>query len=248
VALQRQGWRGVVPLAIVLIGIVAAFATGQRHTAVLAEALAVGAAAFAVTLAVVGSAAFRIDLRRDIAYMALLRTYPLSGVRIVTAEVASSVLPLTAAQLALVAFACAAFPDGGRPVPIALRLMVLGIALFAFPLVNATTAMIGNATALLFPALPGAGARGAGTSVEMMGQMVLARIAGLLGLMSALLIPSAIGLAAFWAVSHAGSLAAAVVAALLASAGALAAQLYLALQWLGRVFERTDAVAVSAVD
>lgn len=251
VSLQRRGLRGVLLVLIIMVGMTIVTATQRGSTSAVAVTFGSMALGLAVVLALFGSTTFRIDLRQDVACMALLRTYPLSGERIVMAEVASSVLPLTAVQLALVGFACAVFPNqllGDRAVGVAARLGVLAGAVLVFLALNSTTAIIANATALLFPATRAVGAGVGSSGIEMAGQMFLVRIAGVLALMVALIVPCAAGLVALRSVALVGQMPLAITAGVLACGAALSGQVYLGLRWLGRVFDRTDAVAVSAVD
>ena len=114
VALQRRGWRSIWPAAVFIVAMGVASSTGHGSwTDSAAVAVAAGAAWLAWALAILGPMTFQNDLRQDVAYLAVLRTYPLSGVRIVVAEVASSVIPLLVAQLGLITFACIVCPRPG---------------------------------------------------------------------------------------------------------------------------------------
>jgi ABC-2 type transport system permease protein len=251
IALQRRGWRSIWPAALFIVGIGFASSSGRgAWTDSAALAFAAGAAWLAWALAVLGPMAFQNDLRQDVAYLAVLRTYPLSGVRIVVAEVASSVLPLLVAQLGLVTLACVVCPArvGGQEVGLGPRFAVFGLSALVLPALDATSATIGNAMALLFPTARALGPAVGGAGAEGAGQIVLARIASVLASLAALLLPAGVATGVYWLAKLVASPSIAGLLAVVAVIVAYGGQLYGMIRWLGRVFERTDAVAVSAVD
>jgi hypothetical protein len=251
IALQRGGWRSVWTTAAFVIAIAAIVMSGQGPLGGSASlAFAGGAAGLAWTLAVVGPVAFQNDLRRDVAYLAVLRTYPLSGVRIVFASVASSVLPLLIAQLLLIALACVICPAGvgEQPIGIGLRVALLGVSAVVLPPLDATSATIGNAMALLFPTARALGAAVGGAGAEGIGQVIVSRIASILGAVLAFVLPAAAAMLVYWVAKLVAAPSTATLLALPTFVAAYSSQLYAMIRWVGRVFDRTDAVAVSAVD
>jgi hypothetical protein len=251
IALQRGGWRTVWMTGAFIVGVAAIVMAGQRSmTGSPALALAAGLASLAWMLAFVGPVAFQNDLRRDVAHLALLRTYPLSGVRIVAASIASTVWPLAMTQLSLVAIACLICPSviGHRAIAASARVSVLVISAIVLPALDATSATIGNAMALLFPTARALGAAVGGAGAEGVGQIILSRIASLIGALLAFVMPTGLAVVASWVARHFVAASPAMLFAIIAFALAYAGQLSLMVRLTGRVFERTDAVTVSAVD
>lgn len=251
IALQRGGWRTVWMTAAFIVAVATIVMAGQRSmTGSPALALAAGLASLAWMLAFLGPVAFQNDLRRDVAYLALLRTYPLSGVRIVAASIASTVLPLAITQLSLVVIACLVCPPEieHRPILASARASVFVISAIVLPALDATSATIGNAMALLFPTARALGTAVGGAGAEGVGQILLTRIASLIGAMLAFVMPTGVAVLASWVARHFVPAAPATLFAIVAFALGYAGQLSLMMRFTGRVFERTDAVTVSAVD
>jgi ABC-2 type transport system permease protein len=251
VALQRRGWRSIWPAAVFIVAMGVASSTGHGSwTDSAAVAVAAGAAWLAWALAILGPMTFQNDLRQDVAYLAVLRTYPLSGVRIVVAEVASSVIPLLVAQLGLITFACIVCPArvSGQEIGLAPRFAVFGLSALVLPGLDATSATIGNAMALLFPTARALGATVGGAGTEGVGQIVVARLASVLASLATLLLPAGAAAGVYWIAQRVAPPSIAALLAVAAVVVAYGGQLYGLIRWLGRVFERTDAVAVSAVD
>jgi len=97
--------------------------------ATIAAAIALIGAGY---LALLGPLAVRNDLRQDLAYLPVLRTFPLPGHRVVLAEVLSPTLALSAVQLALILTAY--LLTLGRviaiDIPLATRTLALAVRLF----------------------------------------------------------------------------------------------------------------------
>jgi ABC-2 type transport system permease protein len=251
IALQRGGWRTVWMTGAFIVAVAAIVMTAQRTVAGSpAVALAAGLASLAWMLAFLGPVAFQNDLRRDVAHLALLRTYPLSGARIVAASIASTVLPLALTQLSMVAIACLVCPSEveHRPIAVSARASVFVVSAIVLPALDATTATIGNAMALLFPSARALGAAVGGAGADGIGQILLARIASLIGAMLAFVMPTGVAVLANWVARHFVAAPPATLFAIVAFALAYTGQLSLMMRLAGRVFERTDAVTVSAVD
>jgi len=210
--------------------------------ATIAAAIALIGAGY---LALLGPLAVRNDLRQDLAYLPVLRTFPLPGHRVVLAEVLSPTLALSAVQLALIL--AAYLLTLGRviaiDIPLATRTLALAGAAIAIPLLNATSFTIQNALALLFPGWSRLGATTTPTGFEMMGQRLLAAFAAMVALLLALVLPTLAGLAVAWLVS--ASLVPTVIVATIAGCLTSVAELAVACRWLGRVYDRTDVTALS---
>ena len=196
--------------------------------------------AWACTLVLFGPQMVRNDLRGDLPKLDLLRAYPLRGRTVVGAEVLSATLVLTAMQYALLALSAVAYALG-EPERFGSRALTIGAAAAGFPLLNALTLTVQNATALLFPDWVRLGPDRPG-GVEAIGQNLLTTVASFFSLLLALVLPVVAGGGTgylLWA--RAGAVPAAAVGGVLFAAVVLA-ELYVALTWLGGVFEKTDRV------
>jgi ABC-2 type transport system permease protein len=189
-----------------------------------------------------GSQYVRNDLRGDLLKLDLLRSYPLRGWSVVMAEVGASTLMLTAVQLSLLALGYLAFLGNEAVEPgLEERTLLLLAAIVYLPGINLLGMLIQNAAALLYPAWVRLGSGRSG-GVEALGQNLLMTIAFVALLGVTLVLPAAISGGAFlllrpalggWAVVPATALA----------LGAMAFEAALLVDWLGRVFERTDPTA-----
>lgn len=190
-----------------------------------------------VLLIVLGSRVLQNDFRHDTDHVATLKTLPLSGARLVGAEVLSSALPISLLQVVLVVIAFGAtLGDETLPIPLGTRMALLVVSPVMLMTLNATTVTIQNAAALLFPGwirvtpIVGGG-------IEAMGQGIL--VTGILLLTFAIaLLPAAAGFAAaFWLLLRApnGWLVAGLVAA-----GILLAETWWTVKGLGRRFEKLE--------
>ncbi len=234
-------------IALGAVGGVIAVASFKPESTV-AEVAGALAATWAGFLIVVGPQWVRNDLRADLRKLDLLRSYPLSGAGVVTAEVAASTLVLTLAQLTLLLLAYLAFL-GNHTLELTLwqRTILLGAAVVLLPWINFLAMLIQNAAALLFPAWVHLGSGRPG-GVEALGQNLLTMIASLALLSLALVAPVVLGAGTFYLLRPYANLWALVPAALLAVAGMLL-EVVLFIDWLGGVFDRTDpsAAGISVV-
>jgi hypothetical protein len=198
---------------------------------------ATAALVMVLLLIVLGSRVLQNDLRQDTEHLATLKTLPLSGSRLVSAEVASSALPIALLQLLLV---IAAFGltvgDASIGIPLATRTLILSLAPIVLLAVNATTVTIQNAAALLFPGWVRATPI-VGGGIEAMGQGILATGVLLLTFVIALLPAGAVGGVVWWACS---SVPNGWVLAVLCAAAALLGETWWAISALGRRFERLE--------
>ena len=102
--------------------------------------------------------------------------------------------------------------------------------------------------ALLFPPARALGAAVGGAGADGIGQILLSRIASLIGSMLAFVMPTGVAVLANWVARHFVAAPPATLFSIVAFALAYTGQLSLMMRMTGRVFERTDAVTVSAVD
>jgi len=200
--------------------------------------VAIAALAMAGLLVVLGSRVLHNDLRQDAEHLETLKTLPLSGSRLVAAEVLSSALPIALLQLVLVAVAFVALlGDLAFPLDPGARSVVLVLMPVLLLAVNVTTTTIQNGASLLFPGWVRP-APLAGGGVEAMGQGILATAMLLITFVVALL-PAVITFSVV-ALSVRGVLAYGWAIALLAAAGVLLLESWLVIHALGRRFERME--------
>jgi hypothetical protein len=202
---------------------------------------------FAVTWAgamtVIGPQWVRNDLRGDLLKLDLLRSYPLRGWSVVIAEVGASALVLTVIQLMLFVIGYLAFLGNRSMEPaLAERTLVL-LATFVFlPGINLLGMIIQNGAALLYPAWVHLGS-GRPAGVEALGQNMLMMVVFVALLGATLLLPVAVGGGTFLLLHRAINGWAALPATAL-GLGIMAFEAALLVEWLGRVFERTDPASV----
>jgi hypothetical protein len=210
----------------------------------MALALVAGLAlSWAGMLSLLGPQWIRNDLRGELEHLPLLRTWPVSGLVVMTSEVASSALVLTGLQAVLGLGGMTALVLSGE-VPIgSAQLVVLTVpALLLLLAVNVIALSIQNGGALLYPSWVRTELRPGG--IEMVGQQFLTAGASLLLLTVALLGPGLLGGGAGYLLWPHLGLWSLGPAALLAAAG-LALEAFLILDWLGTRFEHFDPTAVT---
>jgi ABC-2 type transport system permease protein len=208
----------------------------------LAEIAGWLAATWAGILIVIGPQWVRNDLRGDLLKLDLLRSYPLRGWSVVVAEAAASTVLLTAIQLSLLAIAYLAFLGNQDMTPdLAERTTLLLSALLFLPPVNLLGMLIQNAAALFYPAWVRLGSGRPG-GVEALGQNLLMMVAFVALLGATLALPVTVGGGGFLLLRPGLDNWAAVPAAALAL-GTMGFEAALIVDWLGRVFERTDPAA-----
>jgi ABC-2 type transport system permease protein len=197
------------------------------------------AVCWAGLLIVIGPQWVRNDLRGDLLKLDLLRSYPLRGWAIVTAETAASTLLLSAIQFSLLGIGYLAFLGNQSMIPdLENRTLFLAAAFAFLPAINFLGMLIQNGTALLYPAWVRLGSGRPG-GIEALGQNMLMMIAFLALLALTLLLPLALGAGGFLLLRAALDSWAALPAAVL-MLGVMAFESLLIIEWLGGIFERTD--------
>jgi ABC-2 type transport system permease protein len=231
----------IVPLSVVLAmagGIAVAGYGGNEPIA--------GAMGYTLTgmVALMGPAMLRIDLRQDLANLALIKTWPIEGPAIVRGEVLAPAIALSggaAAGLLLSAiFAPQALLPSSGDVTGRAAFFLTGTALVCAVIV--AELVIQNGIAAMFPAwvrvTPGAVQPG---SVEMMGQSMVVMYGGILVLLIAAIAPAAAA-AVVWFMTK-GTLVPAGIFAVL-----LAIESYAATEIVGRILDRVDLQDVTVAD
>jgi len=188
---------------------------------------------------IAGPLAVRLDLRVDLGYLDLLRTYPVSGRDMVAAGVLASGLVVSGTQLLFGLPGIALLAVGGVLTP--LDALGAGTALvLVAPAVTGLGITIQNAIALLYPSWSRIGEARTG-GIEAVGSNMLSMIGTVvmlvLALIPALLIAGIVG-GATWLVLHELAIIPALAAAVLVVAG----EVVLGVMWLGRLYDTTDPV------
>jgi ABC-2 type transport system permease protein len=227
---------------IVLMALVAAFAAvmGSEDRAPTAVTLGTTALAMAAILSFLGPSWIRNDLRSDMNYLSLLRSYPLAGRTIVVAEIIGSTLTLTGIQLILAIAALAGLSgrvDWSRYGSAELLFL---LAIPSALIVNGIGMTIQNAAALLFPSWmrfdrvrPG--------GFETLGQSILSSLFTVFLSALALAGPALTG----WFIWSRLALRLGdwtIVPVLVGVALVGAVELRALVHWLGRVYDRTESV------
>jgi hypothetical protein len=193
---------------------------------------------------ILGPRFVRNDLRGDLTQLSLLKTFPLSGARIVAAEVASATLSLAAVQTLVVLFAFVVLLFSADPPATLLdRSIALFLAPFALLAVNSVNLSIQNGATLMFPAWMSLG-MSRSTGVEAMGQNLLMALASVV-LLACSLIPAAITGTVVYLVLSGVELSVRIAALVLVAAATLLAEVFGLVVLLGRLFERTEPSALS---
>ena len=236
-------------LLVIVLGALAVFAAmiaASGTVARAADAMVVICLIYAGFSFLFGSMTVRNDLRQDLARLEILKTLPVGGRGLVAAEIASATITISASQVAILLLTLAFAPFGENAAGYLPQLWA-GISVFflAMPLLNGLLITLHNAFALLFPGWSRVGLERPG-GAEFMGQFIITAIGTLMGAALALLPPL------LFAAIVAGSAESlygryAFVPAVLAFFVALAAELALAIQWLGHVYDDLDAVAAGVL-
>jgi hypothetical protein len=202
----------------------------------------IGIALVTVMYAVVlGPQLLRYDLRADLLNADLLKTYPLRGWQIILGELLTPMAILTTiVWLALLAAALSVPPREGAWFSIEARAGTATALALLVPPICALRLLMPNALAVLLPAWALAVANRSEHGLDVLGQRIIF-LGGQLVVTVLLLVPPALCAAAVFLVVYwvAGLVVAAMIACLVAMA-TLVAEVWIAIQWLGRLFERFD--------
>ncbi len=221
----------------VLLSLVAASAPNRQAVAVVLGSVAIGIAGFMV---VFGPVVQRDDLRVDLLYVDLIKTYPLPGWAVVLGEILTPAVILSGQQYGLALVALSVLPPIG-PYLTSLyeRAMYALGAFILIPCLSLIGVLIQNTAALLVPGWVAFG-KAQPQGIEAMGQRMITMIASLVLLLVAVIPGAAVFGLAFLAGYPLLGPAMIPVAALLAAAGLLLEAVVI-IAWLGRLFEKFDA-------
>ena len=240
-ALRGGAWRTQLLMFTVSLGVLAAV---TRSASDRAGDVFMGITfGWGAMLLFIGPLWMRFDLRLDLPRLPMLKTMPLAGWRIVTAEIAAvtalhsvTVWSLMVVPLVMFVQEPALLTESGVTIPIFIS-VVVGVPIF-----NALMFTIQNGTALLFPAWVRLGTEARG--FETMGQNLLTTGATTLVAAVALVFPVGLGGLVLWFTYDWGGWSV-LVATILASV-VVVAELWPIILWLGGVFEKIDVSEVAA--
>jgi hypothetical protein len=184
----------------------------------------------------------RLDLRRDLAHMDVLKTYPIAGWRLVLGELLTPMAIITGVIWLIVLFAaCAIQPTRVLPAWLdpSLRITCAACIAAVTPAVVALQLLVPNAAAVVFPAWFQA-TRAIGGGIELMGQRLIF-VFGQVFIIALALLP-AVGTAALliFSTTHLFGAVLAVVFATLVVLAVLIGEFWCALWLLGNRFEKFD--------
>lgn len=187
-----------------------------------------------------GPITLRNDLRSDLLHLPLLKTLPLRGREVVLAQILSGAIPVAVAQYLTLLVALGGLfrtpivdtwpADAVIGGVVAAPVLLLGL--------NATTFLIHNAMALLFPGWTKLGEHAAGPGIEAMGLSMMTMVAVLLALALASLLPAAAGFGLF--VAFRAQLLTAVLASVAGGGVVLGVECHGLIVLLGGAFERVE--------
>ena len=240
-ALRGGSWKSQLIAFVVglsVLAVVTRQASPRAGDAFMGVAIGWGA-----MLLFIGPLWMRFDLRLDLPRLAVLKTYPLDGWRIVAAEIAAVTILHSITIWALLLVPVVMFlQDPGLLVQSGATAPMLVSVMVGVPAFNALMFTIQNGTALLFPAWVRLGTESRG--FETMGQNLLTTAATTLVAAVALVFPVGAGALVLWLANDWGGWS--VLAATMVAATIIAVELWPVLQWLGTVFEQTDVNEVAA--
>jgi ABC-2 type transport system permease protein len=194
---------------------------------------------FAGLATLAGPIAVRLDLRVDLRYIDLLRTYPVPGRDLVAAGMLATTSVIVLGQILLAGVGLVLLTFSGWLSPLVAAGAMAGV-LVAGPIVVALGVAIQNAIVLLYPGWSRIGDVRSG-GVESVGQGVLTLIGALVLLVLAL-VPPVIAAALVGGILSLALGAWAVVPGAVAALLVVAGETVLGVLWLGRLYDTTDPV------
>lgn len=230
-----RGLRGAAALRVTVIVVAIVTFTMLNSQRDFVEIIGVLLGTWAGLLILAGPVWVRFDFRRDLARLDTLRALPISATALAAAEIAGSVMAITALQLGMLAAAIAlAAADKVRYSPPSPGAVLLFVAA-ALPL-NIILVGVHNVYAL---SSPDAGRRDASRAagIEAFGVHLLVMLLSFLALLVALALPVAAGLVVRQALADLSSVVASTAMGVVGVA-VLAAEAWLMIVWTGRVFAR----------
>ena len=233
---------------LIMLGI---FASGPGRKEGLMTVIAAACLVCLFVTVVLGPQMARNDLRQDLASLAVLKTWPMSGATLLRGELLAPVVVLTAIAWTF-AIAGAILSgslqlDGAAAVAVALNKVSYTIAaMLVAPGIILAQLVVQNGMAVTFPAWVMVGASRS-RGVEVMGQRILMMAGNIITLLLSLL-PGAIIAGGIGLLIYATTGVVLVVVPALILAIFMLAECWLAVELLGRVLDRTDVSALEATE
>jgi hypothetical protein len=229
------------PAMLISFGVVAAvligynlFAGAGETGGTLIGTLALG---WLGMLTLLGPQWIRIDLRGELDHLSLLRSWPVSGLELMSGQVFSSALVLTALQAVLGVIVLTALAGTAQALSPASFATLSTAGVLALGGLNVVSLGLQNGAALLFPGWIRTDGRPGG--IEAMGQQLLAAGISVVVLLLAALGPGLLaGAVIYFARGILGEWS--LLPALLLGAAGLGLEAFLLLDWLGSRFERGE--------
>lgn len=246
-------WKNVVALLRVSIAWVLVFLAiylfmiGEAiwlHDAHVTTTVGVMLAAFSAMFVFVGPGIFANDLRLDFARLEVLKSYPISGERLIGAEIAAPLVVVAALEILFLASSAILMSIGGVPGNAKLTFLASAqfviIALLAAIPICALQLVIRNSIPVLFPAWAGRSKEDP-RGIAFTGQRII-MLVGNLFVLGVALIPAGLVLApSIWLAMHFFSGSSAVIAvATMPAVFTLAVEVWIAVKALGAQFDRLD--------
>jgi ABC-2 type transport system permease protein len=209
---------------------------------IMVAAILMGAGAGLLVFA--GPAAVGVNLRQDLEKVEVLKTFPLTGARLVRCSLAGTLVPVAALQALLVVGGVLLFPSPDKvEFTPAWRVAVAFAGVLFLPAMTAISAAVDAAGVLYFPAWVKPGQQQVQGGMEGMGYGIVTGVVKILALALGLLVPAGLGsLLSFGTIAAGGSLyaPAAVVAGAVLGTALLGVEVWLLSLVLGRRFEAFD--------
>lgn len=212
------------------------------HDAKAFTAIGIALACMAGMFIFAGPGIFANDLRLDFGRMEVLKSYPISGERLIGAEIAAPLFVVSSLEILFLATAATLLNFGSGNAKLAFfssaQFVVVGL-LIAIP-VCALQLVIRNAIPVLFPAWAGRSKEEA-RGIAFTGQRIIMLIGNLFVLILALIPAGLVLLPSLWVSSHFFSgHPAAIAVATMPAVFTLGTEVWLAIKALGAQFDRLD--------
>jgi hypothetical protein len=222
------------------------FAFSQASRAGLAEMAGFLCVTFIFMLVLMGPMIARNDLRQDLTNLALLKTWPVSGPRLLRGEVLAPAALLSIVAILLIGAAGSLLtPTLQRAgVPVIDHLAYIVTAIILAPALILGQVVLQNAIAVLLPAWAGLGSSRA-RGIDAMGQRILLTFGTLMGLAVGL-IPAGLIAGGIGVTLYALTERVMIVLPAIAGAGVILAECWVATELLGLALDRMDVSALEA--
>jgi ABC-2 type transport system permease protein len=242
--LRVVDWRALARIAAALVALaVLATSFGGKGPAALLGGLVLAASIFTILM---GPQVLRVDIRQDLQYVELMKTWPVRGATVVRGELVWPGALITAIAWVLIAAATVLSAAVLPKIGVGLRLGAGAALAIVAPALVFAQLLVHNAAALMFPAWVPLGSQRA-RGLDAMGQRII-MLSGTWLLLVVMALPGALVGSIIWFVLERMVGAAALVPAALACALTIAVEVLLAAEALGPAYDRLDVMAVERVE